>query len=207
MSLILDALKKSENERQQQGSSECSSVPTGSANTNPLRWLRMLGFLLAINFAILIGFLWKTSSSDDEAAVEVSNEPTAAAAPASTNDFEEQLAVAIDKRATEATNSTPQIEVPPTRTIPEPAPRTSSRVTEAPVPTIDELRLQGTLQIAQLHLDIHVYSEVPEERFVFINMNKYREGAQTPEGPVVHEIRSDGVVLEHQGRVFLLPRQ
>ena len=72
---------------------------------------------------------------------------------------------------------------------------------------MDELRLEGTLQIAELHLDIHVYSEVPEDRFVFINMNKHREGSQIAEGPVVREIRDDGVVLEYQGRVFLLPRQ
>ena len=72
---------------------------------------------------------------------------------------------------------------------------------------MDELRLQGTLQIAEMHLDIHVFSEVPADRFVFINMNKHREGTVTAEGPVVREIRPDGVVLEHQGRVFLLPRE
>ena len=207
MSLILDALKKSENERQQQSSAEFSNVPTGSTEPNPLRWLWMLGFLLAINFAILLGILLKTSSSDDEEAVEVAAEPAAAIAPATTSNFEEQVAVAIDNRAAEATAPAPQIQEPPATTAPEPAPTSTSRVVEAPVPTIDELRLQGTLQIAQLHLDIHVYSEVPEERFVFINMNKHREGAQTPEGPVVREIRTDGVLLEHQGRVFLLPRQ
>ena len=209
MSLILDALKKSENERQQQSSAEFSSVPSSSPDPNPLRWLWMLGFLLAINFAILLGILWKTSSSDDEDAVEVVDAPAAAVAPEARNDFEEQVAVAIDNRATEAPAPSRQVEESAATTTPAPAPAatTSSRVTEAPVPTVDELRLEGTLQVAQLHLDIHVYSEVPEERFVFINMNKHREGSQTPEGPVVREIRSDGVLLEHQGRVFLLPRE
>jgi general secretion pathway protein B len=208
MSFILDALKKSENERQQQSSAEFSSVPTSSADPNPFRWLWMLGFLLTINFAILLGILLKTSSSDDEVAVEVADEPAAAAAPATASNFEEQVAVAIDNRAAEAPAPAPQIEEPAaTTTTPEPTPANNSRVTEAPVPTVDELRLEGTLQIAQLHLDIHVYSEVPDERFVFINMNKHREGSQTPEGPVVREIRSDGVLLEYQGRVFLLPRE
>ena len=142
-------------------------------------------------------------------AIEAADEPAAAAVPSTTSDFEEQVAVAIDNRATEAPAPTPQAQQPAAATTPAPAPTatSSSRVTEEPVPTVDELRLEGTLQIAQLHLDIHVYSEVPEERFVFINMNKHREGSQTPEGPVVREIRSDGVVLEHQGRVFLLPRE
>ena len=75
------------------------------------------------------------------------------------------------------------------------------------VPTIDELRLAGELQVSELHLDIHVYSDDPAERFVFINMEKHREQSRLDEGPVVSEITPDGVVLEHQGRQFLLPRE
>ena len=208
MSFILDALKKSETERQQQSSAEFSSVPTSSGSPNPARWLWMLGILLLVNFAVLIGILLKPSSSDDAV------EPAATAETATTsNDFEEQVAVAIDNRAAQTPAPSPQVEEPPATTVQAapatttPAATTSSRVTEAAVPTMDELRLEGTLQIAELHLDIHVYSEVPEDRFVFINMNKHREGSQTAEGPVVREIRTDGVLLEYQGRVFLLPRE
>ena len=42
-----------------------------------------------------------------------------------------------------------------------------------------ELRANGVLQLPDLHLDIHVYSEKPVDRFVFINMNKYREPARS----------------------------
>ena len=73
--------------------------------------------------------------------------------------------------------------------------------------TLDELRLAGTTQLPELHLDIHVYAEEPAERFVFVNMNKHREGSRLDEGPVVSEITPEGVVLEHQGRRFLLPRE
>ena len=64
--------------------------------------------------------------------------------------------------------------------------------------TIDELRLSGSLQLPELHLDIHVFADDPAERFVFINMSKYREKSR---------LTPDGVVLEHQGRRFLLPRE
>jgi hypothetical protein len=47
---------------------------------------------------------------------------------------------------------------------------------------------------------------VPTDRFVFINMNKYNEGSQLAEGPVVKEITTDGVVLDQGGTVFLVPR-
>ena len=45
------------------------------------------------------------------------------------------------------------------------------------------------------------------DRFVYINMRKYREGAVLPEGLAVEHIRRDGVVLNYQGVRFLLPRQ
>ena len=73
--------------------------------------------------------------------------------------------------------------------------------------TIDELRLNGTLQLPELHIDIHVFADNAAERFVFINMTKYRETSQLAEGPVVAEITTDGVILEYQGRTFLLPRE
>jgi general secretion pathway protein B len=56
-------------------------------------------------------------------------------------------------------------------------------------------------------VDIHVYSDVQSERFVFINMNKYKENSSLDEGPVLKEITSDGVILEHNGIAFILPRE
>ena len=75
------------------------------------------------------------------------------------------------------------------------------------MPTDTDLRANGTLQMAELHLDIHVFSEAPEDRFVFINMVKHRENSKLSEGPVVKEITPDGVVLDYRGTVFLLPRE
>jgi len=203
MSFILDALKKSENERQEQSSAEFSSVPSSSGNPSPARWLWLLGVLLLINFAVLIGILMKPSPTEST----VMTESGAAVVEISSGSFQEQIAVAVDDRAAQApppvaTETSSAAPVPS-----RPAVNRTSNTSIAVVPTIDELRLEGSLQIAELHLDIHVFSEAPADRFVFINMNKHREGSKIAEGPVVREIRADGVVLEHQGRVFLLPRQ
>ena len=46
----------------------------------------------------------------------------------------------------------------------------------------------------------------PGDRFVFINLNKQTEGSRLAEGPIVEEITPDGVVLNHNGTSFLLPR-
>jgi general secretion pathway protein B len=196
MSFILDALKKSETERQQQGSAEFSSVPTSSKKPNPARWLWLLAALLGINFAVLIGVLMRSEPTSTEAVAEqptqISNvgETTEAPAPDEAASFEKQIAVAIEEH-----------EEPEE---PEPPPQPTSRTI---MPTIDQLRLDGSLQLAELHLDIHVYSEDPAGRFVFINMVKHREKSRIAEGPIVNEITADGVILRYQGRNFLLPRQ
>ena len=75
------------------------------------------------------------------------------------------------------------------------------------LPSINEIDLAGQPALAGLHLDVHVYATKPAERFVYINMRKYREGATLAEGPVLEHIRRDGVVLNYQGLRFVLPRQ
>lgn len=192
MSFILDALKKSETERQQQGSAEFSSVPTSSEKPNPARWLWLLAVLLGVNFAVLIGVLMRSEPAPTETVVEETIEAPTADGTAS---FEEQIADAIEEHE-EFEELDGHQELAP--------PRPASK---AIIPTIDQLRLDGSLQLAELHLDIHVYSEDPAGRFVFINMVKHREKSRIAEGPIVNEITLDGVILRYQGRDFLLPRQ
>ncbi|HEX4152043.1 MAG TPA: general secretion pathway protein GspB, partial [Steroidobacteraceae bacterium] len=75
------------------------------------------------------------------------------------------------------------------------------------LPSISELNLTGADALPELHLDVHVYATTPAERFVYINMHKYREGSTLAEGPVLERIRRDGVVLDYHGLRFLLPRR
>ena len=57
-----------------------------------------------------------------------------------------------------------------------------------------------------LHLDLHVFAEKPQDRFVMINMRRLGEGDSLPGGVQVDAIRPDGVVLTYRGTRFLLPR-
>jgi general secretion pathway protein B len=201
MSFILDALKKSESERQQQSNSEFASVPSSSGNPNSLKWLWILGALLLVNVAVLLGLLLRDDAPTEDAAIATSsskNEATVAEPS-----FEEQVAAAKltqpqPAAVTRAESSKPAASV---------APKSTRSSSGARILTIDEVRLNGTLQLTDLHLDIHVYSDTPEERFVFINMAKLREQSQLEEGPTVVEITLDGVILEHQGTTFLMPRE
>ena len=75
------------------------------------------------------------------------------------------------------------------------------------LPSISEINLTGEQSLPDLHLDVHVYATKPAERFVYINMRKYREGSTLEEGPILERIRRDGVILNFHGLRFLLPRK
>ena len=215
MSFILDALKKSETDRQQNSGAEFASVPTSPRAANVPRWLWFVGLLLTVNIVILIGLLVRsnappvTSSTTGNASPTGAVATTRAAPPPVQDSFERQVAAAVQ-------NPPEQQEQNPAREIDRPEPGTvrpvliSQNPSAVPAgdlyPTLQEVRVNGSINLPELHLDIHVYSSNPENRFVFINMSKLREGSQLTEGPVVAEITLDGVVLDHLGQLFLLPR-
>ena len=78
---------------------------------------------------------------------------------------------------------------------------------EEVLPTINEISLTGAQALPELHLDVHVFATKAADRFVYINMRKYHEGATLQEGPTIERIRRDGVILSYQGLRFVLPRQ
>lgn len=205
MSFILDALKKSETERQRQASAEFATVPVGNDSPGIPRWLWALGLLLAVNLAVLLGLFLRPESDPAVVAMPIVN---VADAPAVTPSFAEQVEVARQ-------NAPPRQAAPVTAESADDRPaEAAARATplappsanSAVLPTFQQVIANGTVVLPDLHLDIHVYSATPEDRFVFINMSKQRERSQLSEGPVVTEITPDGVVLDYRGTRFLLPR-
>jgi general secretion pathway protein B len=88
-----------------------------------------------------------------------------------------------------------------------PSPPAVAAAREAPpaqdtMPNADEVAARGT--VPALHLDLHVYSPSPQQRFIFVNSRKYREGETLQEGPVVEQITADGAVLSYGGSRFKL---
>ncbi len=220
MSFILDALKKSENERQQQTDSEFATVPSGSDAPGMPRWLWVLGALLVVNAVVVTGLLLRPDAPAVSTTVAQPSATTGGAlpetpatvtesAPAPSQSFAERIDAARENQVT--------------RTSPEPEPAAASPAVVSPaavapavvaaqaenpamLPSIQEIVANGTLQLPPMHIDIHVYSDTPGDRFVFINMNKYRENERLDEGPVVQEITRVGVVLAHMGTEFFLSR-
>jgi general secretion pathway protein B len=212
MSFILDALKKSEAERQRKSVPGFADIPDARSEQRSQRWWWIIGGLLTVNAAVLLGVFFMPDANDATEAAPVqhaalSRPPVSESLPATATSkpFAEIVA--------EAKKNRPPQDVPTTTepqrrdSTPAAAPATSRVTMSEQLATINEVRAEGSLQLPELHLDIHVYSEKPAERFVFINMAKYKEGDTLSEGPAIREIRTDGVVLEQSGTRFLMPRQ
>lgn len=203
MSLILDALRKSDRERTRQASERLREGPgTAAPNTAPV-WL--LGVLITGLLLLAIALL-----------VIVMNPVTPPA----------------DRETGNTTGAKPEImENGPTRAAIRPlgaelapaprAARAMSRQQDSPhaanenAPGIDDLNAvpfeslppEIRAQLPRLHVDIHAWSEDARARFVLINLQRYQEGDRLPEGPLVRRILPDGVVLDTNGTLFSLPRQ
>ena len=211
MSFILDALKKSENDRQQRGASEFANVPTSERRREgPPAWLWVVSVLLLVNLIVLAGILLRpdvTATAPVSTAVE---EPGSRAATPVVEEGEEDFASQVAAAREKAPPRQEPVEVtePPSRPA-EPAAGVTvdtQSFDTARLPMIQQLQADGTIALPELHVDIHVYSEAAGDRFVFINMVKHKEGSRLAEGPLVEEITPDGVVLSYNSTTFLLPR-
>jgi len=215
MSFILDALKKSESERQRQASPTLADVARPAEKQKMPAWLWVLGVLLLFNVAVLMGIYFRPATeavtpppvtlTEQPAPAEPTPElqkPIAESEPAAA--VREQTRPLAAEAATTATKTT---DLPQTL---EPAPANVIREATSEfdaTPTYATLLADGSVQGSELHIDIHVYSDVAADRFVFINMNKYREGQQLVEGPRLIAITPDGAILQQGSYRFLLPRE
>lgn len=236
MSFILDALKKSEVERQRQSVPGLMDTPLVARHSRLPVWAIAIGGLLAINLLVLTFVLMRrgtpaapapVAAHAAAAAIAVPAEPEAAAssstahfspldaAPAAPT-YAPEIPVEADSAAAPAAQTaplaglgtrTPAAAKPARRTDPVLSDADANADTEEVLPTISETSLSGAQTLPELHLDVHVYATNPADRFVYINMRKYHEGGTLQEGPTIERIRRNGVVLNYQGLRFLLPRQ
>ncbi|MEM1263185.1 MAG: general secretion pathway protein GspB [Pseudomonadota bacterium] len=228
MSLILDALKKSDNERKTNIAPDMAATPAARDRQGPPLWLWWFIALLVINLVVLLFVLTRDNGDSDRAterpasrAVEASSVTAPVALPAK-QPVESLASAAVPPRPAPATAETQSDEVSPTRagtvtyeaqpTPTNAAPARASAPVEAPPPENDlplfgTLRAEGRLALDELNIDLHVYNADPARRFVFINGARYNEGDTLSSGPRVDRIRRDGIEMSYRGLAFLLPRE
>ncbi|MDA0678882.1 MAG: general secretion pathway protein GspB [Proteobacteria bacterium] len=209
MSFILDALKKSETERLRKDAPGISSIPQRGRQKPSSKWMWLVLALIMVNLLVLAGLLFKVGRETSTVETRVTDIlPETEVAPA--------LQVSQTVPIIERTRPDAMQDQPATVPLQQRFdPGTSGGVVPTPalggvtdgLENFNDLRAKGVFRLPDMHVDIHVYSADPAERFVFVNMSKYKENATLAEGPIVSEITPDGVVLQYQGSTFLLPRE
>lgn len=178
MSYILDALKKSEQERQGTAGPSVhtihSAAPKQSANHSMLLVLASI-CIVSISSA---AFFYFKSTTTNPAPVIAQPEPAI-----------------IDKPAPTPAASTTSVEQ---QTIPQAKPKEILEFWQLPDPIQSE--------IPSLTFSFHVYSESPEKRTIIINKIRLKEGGKPLPNLVLEEITKEGVILNwKQQYLFYIP--
>jgi general secretion pathway protein B len=74
------------------------------------------------------------------------------------------------------------------------------------IPFLFDLPFEFRQTVPKFNINVFVYSQHPEERFVMIDMVKYKAGQQIKEAMVLKEIRPESLVIDYQNRVFQIER-
>jgi general secretion pathway protein B len=222
MSFILDALKKSENDRQRASGPAIFEVRVAPPRSRFPVWAIAVGVLLLVNLVVVAWFVLKRPvPAQTAAAAPVAENATPAATmvappvPQPIPALEQPESQPLDDQTVPSeppTNIVANADdyAPAQEPADEPSPRETPSVARGSVsglPSYEKAKQDSGGRIPELRLDMHVYSSKPQERFVFVNMNKLKEGDSLPDGVRVENITNDGAVLSYQGSKFTLERE
>jgi len=211
MSLILDALKKSEQERRRDKGPDLQTIHQPAVIRAPQRSYRLLwiALLLAVNAAVLIAW-WQQRSvapvsatatplvASQQAATSTptpasAQAQTAAQAPpvvAPTNDASQPVAAGEQAAAHSDSANAEYTRITPTNSVAAAAPPVSARIEE-----VDELPEDVRNNLPAMTFSFHVYSSNPQQRTIIINNRRMREGEEVNAGLLLQQITEDGVIL------------
>lgn len=202
MSLILDALRKSERTRQQSLSAQLGAGETPAAPGRlPIPWVPLLAVLLLLNGALLWLF-WprgEPALAPNAAAPAMPAHYRPAVRPLSgeTQSMDEHIPVIPPPPVSRMTPpGNPSVAAPQQALAPP---------TVGNVESLDSLPADVRASLPALHLDVLGYAPRPAERFVVINLRRYAAGDTLSEGPRLLDIVAGGAVLQYHGTTFLLP--
>jgi general secretion pathway protein B len=224
MSYILEALKKSDQERQIGHVPDISHLQEVPKQSAP-RWPRWLLAALMLNAVILVVLAWRTWEA--RVTREVVEAPPVAAVPAPAA-MVPTAPIPAAPTPIEAAPQLPEpvVQVPQPAPVEEvehevvPAPMPAPMPAPAPVPPVDvdtltapeapprwqDLPLEERTGLPVPRIDVHVFAQEPERRFVLINLRKYQVGDTLDDGTTLEAILNDGIVLSYRGRQYRVDR-
>lgn len=256
MSYILNAIRKSEQDRQTQEASnpESTLLEMQPKKKSNLSWLIIA--LIIINILALIYFIFLNPRQQQETTIATAEnktptlappiqpekpkitlknnigqpkpEPTTKSTPkpsqkksisnmlekrrtfknpATEPVVEKVVTVAKKTNLSQPTATLPRpVEAKPTPVKPQPIQVSSKPENAKKVPFLREMAPAFRRNVPNLNINIFVYAENPDDRFVIIDMKKYRIGQETTDGLKIKQIKSNSLVLRYNNRTFQIER-
>lgn len=180
MSYILDALKKSDRERQQGEVPGLDSIhdrfpSPGSRSPSPLKKT----FFMAASIVLLVSipvtaWYWYTNYDQTTKTIIITEKPIATVTPPNITIKDQIVPI------------TPPVIIP------------DINETELKIPPPEPIR--QTPELPELHFAGHTYSADPAKRMIIINDTILREGGRVDENITLTEITWTGVILDYNGQ-------
>lgn len=208
MSYILEALKKSEQERQLGHVPDISMLQVAPQRA-PQRWQRWLLAALLLNLLVLLIVAWRPWVRTAVPVPEAASQQQAAAPGFAAPDTQ---VAAQDSAPLPPPVTTTVIAPPPVATVPPaapgPAPLRDEPLSALPpdAPRWQDLPADQRNDLPVPRIDVHVFAREPARRFVLIELRKYHEGDRLDGGVTIESIRIDGIVLSYQGQRYRVDR-
>ena len=234
MSIILDALRKSESERLREAEAHRSELPRARGRTRMPWWVWAVALLLLANIILL---LWLALRS----AAPANGPLTSRAAGSEVRDLERLAAVGTENTGSAAASGArrPSPDIPPAQfpvrnAEPAPAPTVAeaeslgmaansalaqraadavaaegnNRIPAGVARSESASGLSTTLPegVPALEVSLHYYDSASGRSFISVNGHTARDGTVLPEGPQVERVTEEGAILNFRGQRFLLPR-
>ncbi len=235
MSYILEALKKSAQERRQGSSPRLADLPleppafAGRRPANRFDVRLLAGLLLLLSVVLLLATfrLWPTDEEKDTVPVatdaprapagqtEIASPP--ATAPATADATAADAGDAAGAMATELTEQgefRELRELRERRELSEPAAKGEQAAEQGEMPATAAVRkitgpakkrLSPPPPLAELRFAGHTYALEPARRLIIVNNRIIREGEWIGEELRLQEITWEGVVVDYQGTLYPLP--
>ena len=207
MSYILDALKKSDQQRQRSAAPTLSSAPVAMETTKNPVYYGLFAVLLLIA-GVAIGWLrpWQTVPEATAPPVRVLQQPSVTPGYGS--------AEMVRKSVQVLPNPPPVLHVAPKIEKPQAAVASAkSGVAVSAVPAekpadaapraLTELPASIQQEIPAMTIQFHVYSDIPANRLVSINSLMLHEGESLLPGLKLEQITVEGMIFSYKGYRFL----
>jgi general secretion pathway protein B len=229
MSLILDALKKSEAERQRQIGPTLLEVRVAKPQRRYPIWALGVGALLLVNMLLLLFFVLRrppalttapiapaaTSAAASATAAAGAPAPVSASAPSAALPAPLPSPLAAAPTANSSQSALQADDSPENRTNPADEQPAIAKTPGSVTVQRDDLGNYSNLpsfsevggNLPAFRLDLHVYAERARDRYALINMHTVHEGDSLPEGARVMAITREGVALDYHGQQFMLRPQ